>query len=89
MTIELSREQEALIEKQLATGRYGSRAEVIAEALELLDDDTHLEQIKLNRLRAEIQKGLDSGDPKPLEMDTIKAEARRRHNKRQTTGGRA
>lgn len=46
MTIELNR-QERLIETQLATGRYGSRAEVVAEALALLSDYAQLEQIKL------------------------------------------
>ena len=54
MTVELTAEHEALIEQQLATGRYHSRAEVIADALHLLSDRTQLEQIKLERLRAEL-----------------------------------
>ena len=62
MTVELTEEHEALIQ-QLETGRYHSRAEVIANALYLLSDQTQLEQIKLERLRAEIQKGIDSGPP--------------------------
>ena len=77
MTIELTTEQERLIEAQLATGRYGSRTEVVAEALELLSDYAQLEQIKLERLRAEIQKGL-GGERTPLDMAALKAEARRR-----------
>jgi antitoxin ParD1/3/4 len=81
MTIELSREQEALIEKQLASGRYHSRAEVIAEALELLDDQAQLEEAKLARLRSEIQKGLASPS-EPLDMDSIIAEAEARHQQR-------
>lgn len=75
MTIEITQEQEALIEKQFATGRYHSRAEVIVEALELLNDQAQLEQAKLERLRAQIQKGLDSGDAELLDMDSIIAEA--------------
>ena len=82
MLIELTQQQEALIEKQLATGRYHSRAEVIVEALELLDDQAQLEQAKLTRLRGEIQKGLDSGNPEPLDMDGIIAEAEARHQQR-------
>jgi len=78
MTIELTREQEALIAKQLASGRYHSRTEVIAEALELLDDQAQLERAKLSRLQAEIQKGLGSGDPEPLDMDSIIAEGEAR-----------
>lgn len=82
MTVELNPEQEALIAKQLATGRYHSRAEVIAEALELLDDQAQLEEAKLTRLRAEIQKGLASSDREPLDMDSIIAEAEARHQQR-------
>ena len=76
--IELTEEQEALIERQLGTGRYHSRTEVIAEALELLNDHAQLEQAKLSRLRTEIQKGLDSGDSTPLDMQAIKAGARQK-----------
>ena len=82
MTVELTREQERLIEEQLATGRYGSRGEVIAEALALLSDYAQLEQMKLARLRAEIQKGLDSGESTLLDIQALKREARRRHNER-------
>ena len=82
MTVELTQDQEALIQQQLASGRYHSRAEVIADALHLLDDHTRLEQLKLERLRAEIQKGIDSSPPTPLDMEEVKAEVRRRHNRR-------
>ena len=80
MKVELTKDQEMLIEEQLATGRYGSRGEVIAEALALLKDYTQLEQLKLARLRAEIQKGLDSGESTPLNMQALKREARRRYS---------
>ena len=82
MTVELTAEHEALIERQLATGRYSSRAEVIADALHLLSDQIQLEQIKLKRLRAEVQKGIDSGPPTPLDMEEVKAEVRRRADER-------
>ena len=79
MKLELTKDQEMLIDEQLATGRYGSRDEVIAEALALLSDCAQLEQLKLKRLRAEIQKGLDSGKSTPLDMRALKEEARRRN----------
>lgn len=82
MSTELTRDQEAVIDQALATGRYGSRAEVIAEAIDLLQDHTQLEQIKLKRLRGEIQKGLDSGESTPLDVQALKVEARRRYNER-------
>lgn len=80
MIIELTREQERLVEEQLATGRYSSRAEVVAEALALLSDHAQLEQIKLERLRAEIQKGLDSGESAPLDVQALKVKTWERHN---------
>lgn len=79
MNIELKQEHEALIEKQLSSGRYHSRAEVIADALALLDDQNRLEQAKLERLRKDIQVGLASGEREPLDMDSIIAEAKARH----------
>jgi antitoxin ParD1/3/4 len=39
---------------------------------------TDLQQIKLERLRNDIQEGLDSGESAPLDMEAIKAEARKR-----------
>lgn len=81
MTIELSREQEATIERQLASGRYGSRAEVISEALELLDDYAQFREDKLARLRGEVQKGVNSPS-EPLDVDDVIAEAEARHGGR-------
>jgi Arc/MetJ-type ribon-helix-helix transcriptional regulator len=37
MTISLTREQETLVQKQLATGKFRSETEVISEALALLE----------------------------------------------------
>ncbi|HXF41740.1 MAG TPA: hypothetical protein VN687_18620 [Blastocatellia bacterium] len=45
---------------------------------DLLDDHDRLQQIKLERLRNDIQKGLDSGESAPLDIEEIKAEARKR-----------
>mgnify|MGYP002738570238 CR=1 FL=1 len=82
MAIELTPELEALIDRQLATGRYQSRVEVIGEALALLEDYAQLEKTKIARLRTEIQKGIASGDAEPLDMDEIIAKARERFTQR-------
>lgn len=37
---------------------------------------THRQQIKLERLRKDIQDGLDSGESAPLDIEEIKAEGR-------------
>jgi putative addiction module CopG family antidote len=55
MTLSLTREQEALIKEQLSKGRYASEDAVISEALALLQRH----EKALEKLRAEIQEGLD------------------------------
>ncbi len=47
------------------------------DGLRLLEEQEQLYQIRLEALRAEIQKGLDSGDAGPWDIDDIKAEGRR------------
>jgi antitoxin ParD1/3/4 len=44
MTIALQPEQEAFIQTQLATGFYANAAEVISEALRLLEKRNHYDQ---------------------------------------------
>ena len=51
---------EQFIKAQLATGRYNNVSEVVREGLRLLEDQEALRQVKLQRLRADIQAGLDS-----------------------------
>lgn len=46
-------------------------------ALRLLDDHDRLQQIKLERLRKDIQEGLDSGESAALDVEEIKVEARK------------
>lgn len=58
MTIELTREQEQLVEQALATGHFGDRNEVIAEALALLERQSALRA----EVYAEVQRGLDDLD---------------------------
>ncbi len=53
-----------------------------AERQALTEHDVHAliraTGAKLDALRRDIREGLDSGAPEPLDMATIKAEARRR-----------
>lgn len=78
MTIELTQDQERLIQSLVATGRYPDDRAVLSQSLKLIQEY----ESRLSLLRAEIQKGLDSGDSAPLDMEAIKAEARRRYNER-------
>lgn len=81
---------EAFIKAQLATGRYNNVSEVVREGLRLLEDQEALRRLKLERLRTDIQAGLDSGPATPLDMDAVKAEGRRlRAARLASTGGQA
>ena len=78
MDISLTSQLEKVVKEKVASGLYNSASEVVGEALRLLDDYDRLQQIKLERLRNDIQEGLDSGESAPLDIDAIKAEARKR-----------
>lgn len=74
MNVSLTPELEQYIRTKVDSGRYLSASEVVREALRLLEQ----KEIRLEELRVEIQKGLDSGRSKLLNMEAIKAKARNR-----------
>jgi len=78
MDISLTSQLEKVVKEKVASGLYNSASEVVGEALRLLDDHDRLRQIKLERLRKDIQDGLDSGESAALDMEVIKADARKR-----------
>lgn len=51
-----------LIRELVESGRYGSAAEVVLDALSLLRDQELLRKAQQEWLRVEIQKGIDSAD---------------------------
>ena len=52
---------ETFIKNQIQQGRYASASEVIRDGLRALEDREKFRAMKLEALRAEIQKGADSG----------------------------
>ena len=52
---------ETFIKNQIKQGRYASASEVIRDGLRSLEDRGKFRELKLEALRAEIQKGADSG----------------------------
>ena len=78
---------ENFVKAQLASGRYNNASEVVREGLRLLEDQEAVRQLKLERLRADLQAGLDSGTAKPLDMAAIKAEGRRLRARRSSASG--
>ena len=69
---------EGFIRELLDSGRYNSASEVVRDGLRLLEEREQLRAAKLQALRHAIRDGLDSGPLEPLDMEQVKAEARRR-----------
>ena len=67
LSISLTPQLEQMVRDKVESGMYNSASEVVREALRLLDEQEELRQIRLKRLRAEIQKGIDSGPPIPFD----------------------
>jgi antitoxin ParD1/3/4 len=73
MNVSLNAHFDEFIKSKVESGQYNSASEVIREALRLLEE----REIRLEALRKEIQKGLDSGPSAPLDFDAIKEKARK------------
>ena len=78
---------EAFIQAQIESGRYGNASEVVRAALRMLEEHEEgrplramIREEKLEWLRAEIQKGVESGEPIPGDeaMARLKARAEAR-----------
>lgn len=79
MNISLTPQLENFVKQKVSTGMYNSVSEVIREALRLLEEKEVLKAMKLEALKADIQDGidsLDSGQGKPLDIESIKARGR-------------
>lgn len=78
MNVSLTPQLEELVKKKVDSGLYGSASEVMREALRLLEERDRIHAIRLEELRAEIKKGLESGAPTPLDVKAIRARGRDR-----------
>jgi antitoxin ParD1/3/4 len=83
MNVSLTDELEQFVQTQVKSGMYYSASEVIREGLRLLKEKDMLRQIKIDELRKEIQKGIESGTSVSFDPETIKAEGRKRMAKEQ------
>lgn len=81
MNFSLPPAMETFIRKQVKSGHYGNASEVVREGLRLLMHQMQEREKKLAALRREIQKGIDSGPARPLDIDDIIARARRHKEK--------
>lgn len=78
MNISLTPQLEELVKAKVGSGLYGSASEVVREGLRLLEERDRYRAMRLEGLRAEIQKGLDSGEATLLDFEGIKARGRKR-----------
>jgi antitoxin ParD1/3/4 len=63
------------ITRAVESGRYASASDVVRAGLRMLE----MEEEKLERLRAELQKGLDSGFIEDFDFDEFLAEMHAKH----------
>lgn len=71
-SVALSDHFRAFAERKVAEGRFGSTSEVVRAGLRLLE----MEEEKLERLRAAIEEGLDSGPAEDFDFDAFLAAKR-------------
>jgi len=77
MNVSLTRQLQLLVRRKVASGLYTSAAEVVREALRLLDGRDRGRAT----LRREIEAGLESGPAVPADVEAIIAD-RRKYRKR-------
>jgi len=82
MNVNLTPQLEEMVRAKVASGLYGSASEVVREALRLMGEQDRLREARLSELKAEIRRGLDSGEPQPWDAEAVKREARVRRASR-------
>lgn len=78
MNVNLTPQLEEMVRAKIDSGMYASASEVVREGLRLLDEQDRLRQLKLDALRHEIRKGLESGPGEAWDAAALKQKARAR-----------
>lgn len=78
MNVNLTPHLEELVRSKVASGLYNSASEVVRDALRLMEEKDRIRNLRLEQLRAEIQRGLDSGPAGELDVEAIKQRGRER-----------
>jgi antitoxin ParD1/3/4 len=73
---------EGFIEGLLESGRYSTASEVMRDGLRMIEEREQRRNAKLEALRAEIQKGFDSGPAREFDPKTFAAEIKARGRQR-------
>jgi antitoxin ParD1/3/4 len=84
MNVNLTPQLEELVRSKVNSGMYTSASEVVREALRLMDEQDRLRQAKLDELRRDVRKGLDSGASEHWDAAAVKTKARARRATKRT-----
>ncbi|MBZ9742259.1 MULTISPECIES: type II toxin-antitoxin system ParD family antitoxin [unclassified Mesorhizobium] len=66
-SITLGDQYDAFIQRQIASGRFGSASETVRAGLRLLEE----QELRLEQLRSAIDEGDKSGDPEPFDVEAF------------------
>jgi antitoxin ParD1/3/4 len=77
---------EAFIERLIASGRYSTASEIIRDGLRVIEEREQRREAKLEWLRAEIQKGLDSGPAEEVDIKEWIEDVKRRGRQQLAAG---
>lgn len=80
MNVNLTPQLEELVRAKVDSGMYTSASEVVREALRLMDEQDQLRRARMDELRHEVRKGLESGASEPWDPAAVKAKARARRS---------
>ena len=78
MNVNLTPQLEDMVRSKVSSGMYTSASEVVREALRLMEEQDRMREAKLDELRREVRKGLDSGPSEPWDAAAVKKKARAR-----------
>ena len=78
MNVNLTPQLEELVRSKVNSGMYTSASEVVREALRLMDEQDRLREAKLDELRRDVRKGIDSGPSEQWDATKLKTKARAR-----------
>ena len=82
MNVSLPKKQEQYVKALVKKGRYNSASEVVRTGLRLREEKERVNELKLKELKRLVQEGINSGPATPLDMEEIKATARRQFKER-------
>lgn len=64
--------------RKVASGMYTSASEVVREALRLMKEQDQMRAVRLDQLRQDVRKGLESGPSEPWDAAAMKQQGRAR-----------